>query len=86
MNRVCLLLLAAAVGCNAAAATRWTPELTADLACQGAKAVVKARKLPVRPKTPTGICERCLGAGTIGDGASIRVQCPTCKGTGKVSK
>lgn len=86
MNRVCGLLLAIAVGCSASGAVRWTPDLTADLACQAAKAVVQARKVPVKPVSPTGICTRCLGTGTIGDGASIKIQCPTCKGTGKVTK
>ncbi len=55
--------------------------LTADLACEAAREVVKLRQgLPPAPKSD--VCENCDGTGKIGDGRIV-MECPVCKGTGK---
>lgn len=59
--------------------------ITADLACEAARsAVLLSHQITPAPKPkPTGKCSNCSGTGIIGDGNSIRMQCPICKGTGK---
>jgi hypothetical protein len=60
--------------------------ITADLACETARMAVKLSQeiAPSPPKpVPEGKCSNCAGTGIIGDGNSIRMQCPICKGTGK---
>ena len=62
------------------------PEIVADLACETARMAVKLQQeiAPSPPKpVPAGRCSNCAGSGVIGDGNSIRLQCPVCKGTGK---
>jgi hypothetical protein len=60
--------------------------IVADLACETARMTVRLRSEIAPTPTPApkpGVCGNCAGAGYIGDGNSIRVQCPICKGTGK---
>jgi hypothetical protein len=60
--------------------------ITADLACETARMAVKLSQeiAPSPPKpVPAGKCSNCAGTGIIGDGNSIRLQCPVCRGTGK---
>ena len=60
--------------------------LTADLACEASRAVVRMRQgMPPAPKPADDRCENCDGTGTLGDGRITR-QCPVCKGTGKKPK
>ena len=54
--------------------------LTADLACETAREVVKARQA-IQP-APKNVCKNCDGTGKIGDGTIVKT-CPVCKGTGK---
>lgn len=59
--------------------------ITADLACETARQVVKWRsELPPTPDAGDA-CENCGGKGTLGDGR-ITVKCPACGGTGKKPK
>lgn len=53
--------------------------VTADLACETAREVVRVRQT-IRP-TP-GVCQNCDGSGKVGDGRIV-ITCPVCKGTGK---
>ncbi len=80
-----ILLLAFVAGCvNATAVDR--PDIVADLACETASLAVKLQQeiAPAPPKpVPSGKCSNCAGPGIIGDGNSIRMQCPVCKGSGK---
>lgn len=60
--------------------------ISADLACETARMAVRLQGeiAPSPPKpVPNGKCSNCSGTGVIGDGNSIRLQCPVCKGTGK---
>jgi hypothetical protein len=60
--------------------------LTADLACETAREVVKLRQgMPPSPKPESDQCENCDGTGKLGDGRIVTV-CPICKGTGKQPK
>ena len=59
--------------------------ITADLACETARMVVKLRQ-EIAPTPASDLCERCGGTGVIGDRASINIPCPDCKGTGKKAK
>ena len=62
--------------------------ITADLACEQARAVVLASAKPDTPDVPDdkpkpgGKCTNCDGRGYVGDG-TIKVQCQPCGGTGK---
>lgn len=65
--------------------------ITADLACETARSAVllshqitPAPKPPAPPRPTPGKCSNCNGTGIIGDGNSIRMQCPICKGTGRI--
>lgn len=86
MNRVCLMLLAAALGCRSAVPSIVTSDIAAALACEGSRAVLACRKAPPKPVVPSDVCQRCQGRGYIGDSASIKVLCPACKGTGKATR
>lgn len=64
--------------------------ITADLACETARsAVLLSHQItpgptpPAPPKPTPGKCANCKGTGIIGDGNSIKLPCPVCKGTGK---
>ncbi len=54
--------------------------VTADLACETARELVKLRQ-SIRP-APAKVCTNCDGTGKIGDGRVV-MTCPVCKGTGK---
>ena len=57
--------------------------ITADLACETARALVEMRRGPAPSPRPDGDrCENCGGRGTVGDGR-VSVTCPVCDGTGK---
>jgi DnaJ-class molecular chaperone len=55
--------------------------LTADLACEAAREIVRVRQT-LRPTPKSDVCANCDGTGKIGDG-KIVITCPVCKGTGK---
>lgn len=55
--------------------------LTADLAGEAAREIVKVRQT-LRPAPKREVCSNCDGTGTIGDGKIVKT-CPVCKGTGK---
>jgi hypothetical protein len=58
--------------------------VTADLACETARMVVKLRH-EIAPAPKSDKCENCDGTGKLGDGRIVTV-CPICKGTGKAVK
>ena len=55
--------------------------VTADLACETAREVVRVRQT-IRPTPKPGVCQNCDGSGKVGDGRIV-ITCPVCKGTGK---
>ena len=58
--------------------------ITADLACEQARAVVLASAKPDVPDDkpkPGTKCSNCDGRGYVGDGR-IKIQCERCGGTG----
>jgi DnaJ-class molecular chaperone len=57
------------------------PDITADLACETARMVVKLRQ-EMAPAPKSDKCANCDGTGRLGDGRIVTV-CPVCKGTGK---
>ena len=75
-----LLCIALECGC---VAKSMPPDdgITADLACETARMVVRLRQ-EIAPAPAAGECENCHGAGKLGDGKIVTV-CPVCKGTGK---
>ena len=63
------------------------PTISADLACEAARAVVQLRaahapKPDGKPK-PGDKCPNCEGRGYVGDG-TVKVKCQRCNGGGKV--
>ncbi len=63
------------------------PTISADLACEVARAVVQLRAAPDatpddKPK-PGDKCPNCDGRGYVGDG-TVKVNCQPCEGTGRV--
>lgn len=59
--------------------------VTADLACEAARAIVELRQqIPPTPAPPSdGKCTNCSGRGYVGDG-TIKVKCQPCNGTGVI--
>ena len=56
--------------------------VSADMACETARAVVQMREqIHPTPTPASDKCENCVD-GFIGDG-KIKITCPVCKGTGK---
>lgn len=76
---LCLALTFA--GC--VAAVRVDDSVTADLAAETARMVVRLRQqIPPTPAPPSdGKCTNCSGRGYVGDG-TVRVKCQPCGGTG----
>lgn len=58
--------------------------LTADLACETARAVVQLRQ-EIAPTPASDKCDNCDGTGRLGDGRIV-TKCPVCDGTGKKPK
>ena len=81
---VCMAV--AMVGCVASLPPGDT-SISAGLAVETARMVVLSRRdIRPAPQPASDECERCGGRGYIGDHASIRIKCETCKGTGKKPK
>lgn len=84
--RSLFVLLVVAVGC-VATLPRDDASITADLACESARAILQSRAAPTpdpAPKpNPGEKCGNCDGRGYVGDG-TIKVKCAPCNGTGKV--
>jgi DnaJ-class molecular chaperone len=84
---VAATFVAFAHGCNETAMPPNDATVVADLACETARMVtVLSGKIPPTPAPASDTCPRCQGKGVIGDGASIRMTCPDCGGTGKKPK
>ena len=85
MKRYALLLVCLA-GCTAIAPVPGdSPQVTAELACEGSLAIVGARLkfVPQPPAPASKRCENCGGTGKLGDGRVV-YDCPRCRGTGKL--
>jgi hypothetical protein len=83
--RFLILSLIALAGCVASLPD--DPTISADLACEVARAVVQLRAAPDatpddKPK-PGDKCPNCDGRGYVGDG-TVKVKCQPCEGTGRV--
>ncbi len=83
--RFLILSLIAVAGCVATLPD--DPTISADLACEVARAVVQLRAAPDatpddKPK-PGDKCPNCDGRGYVGDG-TVKVNCQPCEGTGRV--
>jgi hypothetical protein len=83
--RFLILSLIALAGCVATLPE--DPTISADLACEVARAVVQLRAAPDatpddKPK-PGDKCPNCDGRGYVGDG-TVKVKCQPCEGTGRV--
>lgn len=83
--RFLILSLIAVAGCVATLPD--DPTISADLACEVARAVVQLRAVPDatpdnKPK-PGDKCPNCDGRGYVGDG-TVKVKCQPCDGTGRV--
>ncbi len=83
--RFLILSLIALAGCVATLPD--DPTISADLACEVARAVVQLRAAPDatpdnKPK-PGDKCPNCDGRGYVGDG-TVKVKCQPCEGTGRV--
>ncbi len=83
--RFLILSLIALAGCVATLPD--DPTISADLACEVARAVVQLRAAPDatpddKPK-PGDKCPNCDGRGYVGDG-TVKVNCQPCDGTGRV--
>jgi poly(3-hydroxybutyrate) depolymerase len=83
--RFLILSLIAVAGCVATLPD--DPTISADLACEVARAVVQLRAAPdatpdVKPR-PGDKCPNCDGRGYVGDG-TVKVNCQPCDGTGRV--
>lgn len=81
-----ICMTVAMVGCVASLPPGDT-SISADLAVETARMVILSRRdIRPAPQPVSDQCERCGGRGYIGDQASIRIKCETCKGTGKKPK
>ena len=83
--RFLVVFLIGMVGCVATLPD--DPTISADLACEVARAVVQLRAAPDatpddKPK-PGDKCPNCDGRGYVGDG-TVKVKCQPCEGTGRV--
>lgn len=83
--RFLIVLLIGMAGCVATLPS--DPTISADLACELARAVVQLRAAPGpapddKPK-PGDKCGNCEGRGYVGDG-TVKVKCQPCDGTGRV--
>ena len=83
--RFLILSLIALAGCVATLPD--DPTISADLACEVARAVVQLRAAPDatpddKPK-PGDKCPNCDGRGYVGDG-TVKVKCQPCEGPGRV--
>ena len=84
--RLGILILVAFAGCVATLPR--DPTISADLACETARAIVQLRAVPTpdtpddKPK-PGDKCPNCEGRGYVGDGR-VQVKCQPCDGTGRV--
>ena len=82
--RFLIVLLIALAGCVATLPDDAT--ISADLACETARAVVLKRARPDVPDDkpkPGDKCPNCEGRGYVGDG-TVKVKCQPCDGTGRV--
>lgn len=82
--RFLILSLIALAGCIATLPDYAT--ISADLACETARAVVLERAKPDVPDDkpkPGDKCPNCDGCGYVGDG-TVKVKCQPCDGTGRV--
>ncbi len=82
--RFVILSLIALAGCIATLPDDAT--ISADLACETARAVVLERATPDVPDDkpkPGDKCPNCEGRGYVGDGR-VQVKCQPCDGTGRV--
>ncbi len=82
--RFVIVLLIALAGCVATLPDDAT--ISADLACETARAVVLERARPDVPDDkpkPGDKCPNCEGRGYVGDG-TVKVKCQPCNGGGKV--
>lgn len=81
--RWAVILSVVLVGCVATIPD--DPTLTADLAVETAREIVRLRgEIQPTPTPPdSDQCENCEGRGYVGDGR-VRVPCQPCGGTGKV--
>lgn len=79
MTRWLVCMLVAIGGCVASLPA--DNSLTADIACEAARLVVRLRQ-ETAPAPASGECTNCGGTGKLGDGR-IEVKCPACDGTGK---
>ena len=85
--RFVIVLLIALAGCVATLPDDAT--ISADLACEVARAVVQLRAAPDatpeddKPK-PGDKCQPCKGTGKLPTDGRVVVQCGACEGTGRV--
>jgi len=82
--RFLIVLLIALAGCVATLPDDAT--ISADLACETARAVVLEQARPDVPDDkpkPGDKCPNCEGRGYVGDG-TVKVKCQPCDGTGRV--
>lgn len=83
--RFVIVLLIGMAGCVATLPD--DPTISADLACETARAVVQLRAArtptPDHKPKPGDVCPNCDGRGYVGDG-TIKTKCQPCNGTGRV--
>jgi RecJ-like exonuclease len=82
--RFLIVLLIGMAGCVATLPDDAT--ISADLACEAARAAVLERANPDVPDDkpkPGDKCPNCDGRGYVGDG-TVKVKCQPCDGTGRV--
>lgn len=84
--RFLVIMLIGMAGCVATLPS--DPTISADLACEAARAVVQLRAAHAptpdgKPK-PGDKCEPCNGTGKLPTDGRIVLQCESCGGTGRV--